>query len=383
MADLEEILSDNLVKLRAENLDRQTIATRRLKKAYISRNGRKLLSFSCNDYLGLQGNRSVIKAAKSALGKFGSGSCASRMITGSNDLYDELEAKIAEICYTEAAVVFGSGYLANIGVITSLMGSRDLIIADKLSHSCIIDGSLLPKAELKRFAHNDLESLKTIISKYRKNYKNCLVITEAVFSMDGDTPDLKKIKEICEQHDAWMMVDYAHDLNHLAYRAKVKPDIIMGTLSKAVASYGGYIAGSKNLIDFIKSTSRTLIFTTALPPSVVASSLKALDIIQKQKWRAKKALDNAAYFRNIISDNLPNLNVGKSSSQIVPVIIGSVEETMKLSEYLLQKGFLVHAIRPPTVPANTSRLRFSFSSEHERSQIDRLCKELIKYFRKN
>jgi 8-amino-7-oxononanoate synthase len=385
MSSLDKHLAEKISKLQTDNLLRTLKTTEREDDAIVIRAGKKLLSFSCNDYLGMSQNRNVIKAARAAAAKYGTSAGASRLITGNNPFYDKLEAKLAEICGTESALVFSSGYMANVGAIAALMQPRDLIITDKLSHSCIIEGAILSGAEIKRFAHNSMEGLETILSKYRSNYNNCLVITESVFSMDGDSPDMDKINQLAEKYNSWVMVDYAHDLNHLIsidHRPSTINIIKMGTLSKAVGSYGGYIAGSKTLIDYLKTSARTLVFTTGLPPATLAASLKSLEIIQKENKRVKKALENASYFRKIISENLKELEIGSSNSQIVPLVIGGVEDTLKLSEFLQQKGYLVHAIRPPTVPVNTSRLRFSFSAEHERSQVDKLCKVLIKYFKK-
>ena len=384
MPNLDKILSEKINKLQHDNLIRSPKPTERLDGAKVIRNGKKLVSFSCNDYLGLSQEKKLIIAGNHSASKYGTGAGASRLITGSNPLYTKLENKIAEISKTESALIYGSGYMANIGVITALVGAGDLILADKLSHSCIIEGSLLSHAEMRRFTHNNLESLKELLTKNRKNYKNCLVITESVFSMDGDSPDLEKMLKLCKKYDAWLLVDYAHDLNHLMGIKSIssKNLIKMGTFSKAVGTYGGYIAGTKTLIDYLKSVSKTFIFTTGLPPAVLGSSLTSLELIQKQKGRAKKALENAKYFREIISKKLDELDIGKSNSQIVPIIIGGIEDTIKISEYLYNNGFLVSAIRPPTVPVNTSRLRFSFSAAHDKKDIDKLIKTLISYFKK-
>lgn len=379
---LETILSQKITKLQADSLFRSPITTERLDNGYVRRGGKKLLSFSCNDYLGLARDSRVIKAARKALNKYGAGAGASRLVTGNNPLYEQLESKLAETSGTEAAAVYGSGYMANFGCIAAIVGPGDFIIADKLSHSCIIEGAQLSYAEFRRFEHNNLESLESLLSKHRKNYKNCLVVTESVFSMDGDSPDLVKMQEICDKYNAWLMVDYAHDLNHLTENSELKAEnlIKMGTLSKALGSYGGYIAGSKTLIDFLKTSSKSFIFTTGLPPAALGAAIKSIEIAREEKWRAEKALENAKYFRDIVKNNIDKIEVTPSSSQIVPVIVGSAEDALKLSEFLASKGFLVHAIRPPTVPVNTSRLRFSFSSEHEKEKIDKLTKLLIKYF---
>lgn len=382
MSSLDTKLLEKIARLQGDNLFRTLHETERLDNAEVKRADKKLLSFSCNDYLGLSQDKRVIKAARRAAYKYGAGSGASRLVTGNNPLYTQLENKLAEVCQTESALVYGSGYMANIGAITALVGAGDFIIADKLSHSCIIEGSLLSYAEFRRYDHNDLKSLESLLSKHRTNYKNCLVITEAVFSMDGDVADIQKISELCEKYNAWLLVDYAHDINHLTGDNDVKfKDLIkMGTLSKAIGSYGGYIAGSKVLIDYLKTSSKSFMFTTGLPPAVLGAATKSLEIIQEEKWRAEKALENAKYFRDVVTKNLDEIDTTNSNSQIVPLIIGGAEDTLKMSEYLANNGYLVHAIRPPTVPVNTSRLRFSFSADHEKSDIDKLTKLLIKYF---
>ncbi len=377
MNSLDKVLSEKIAAMQESKLLRTLKTTERLKSAKVIRNGKKLISFSCNDYLGLALDKRVKKAAIAATKKYGTGAGASRLITGNQPLYDILESKIAKICGTESALVFGSGYMANLGAITTLVGSGDIIITDKLAHSCIIKGAKLSGAEFKRFPHNNIEQLAAMLEKYRHEYKSCLIVTEGVFSMDGDSPDMPALQEICHKYGAWLMVDNAHDLKHPIHGENT---IIMGTLSKAVGSYGGYIAGSKILIDYLKTTAKTLIYTTGLPPAILGASVKALDIIEKEQWRVNKALENAAYFRETISKEIDGLEMGSSVSQIVPLMIGSIEETEKISQYLYDNGFLVSAIKPPTVPVNTSRLRFSFSAEHDKKDIDRLIATLTRFY---
>jgi 8-amino-7-oxononanoate synthase len=371
--NLNSLLNKKLEDLASQNLLRRLRDSERLDSSHIVRDGKKYISFSCNDYLGLANDARLKKAAINAIEKYGVGSGASRLITGNNPLYTKLESAIATQHNVQAAAVFGSGYMANLGAISALMQNGDLIIADKLSHSCIIDGAKLSGAEMKRFLHNDLTSLENLLSKNREKYKNCLVITEVVFSMDGDAPNLQEMANICQKYDAWLMIDYAHDLKHLTENCELRTEnlIVMGTLSKAIGAYGGYIAGSQILIDYLKTACKTLMFTTALPPSVLATCIESYNIISSEKWRVEKALDNAKYFVELLQTKT------EAGSQIIPIIIGEAEKALQISNKLYESGFLVHAIRPPTVPVNTSRLRFSFSALHERKDIEKVVSLLL------
>jgi 8-amino-7-oxononanoate synthase len=377
--NLDNLLNKKLEDLASQNLLRKLRDSERLKVAHIIRDGKKYISFSCNDYLGLANDERLKKAAIKATEKYGVGAGASRLITGNNPLYTELENIIAKQHNVESAAVFGSGYMANLGAISALMEENDLIIADKLSHSCIIEGAKLSGAEMKRFLHNDLTSLENLLSKNRDNYKNCLVVTEAVFSMDGDAPNLQEMANMCKKYDAWLMIDYAHDLSHFTSNFQLPTSnlIIMGTLSKAIGAYGGYIAGSQTLIDYLKTSCKTLMFTTALPPSVLATCIESYTIVYSEKWRVEKALDNAKYFIDLDCHFHGN-DTEFVGSQIVPIIIGEAEKALEVSTKLYESGFLVHAIRPPTVPTNTSRLRFSFSALHERKDIEKVTEILGK-----
>lgn len=298
-------------------------------------------------------DKRVIAAGVAAAELYGAGGQASRIAGGDHPLYNELESELSDIKGYEASCVFGSGYLANIGTIRALMGEGDLIVADKISHSCLIEGSLASGAKLMRFKHNDMEHCRTILEKERGRYKNCLLITEEIFSMDGDYGDIANLKKLRDEFDCWLMVDGAHSL----YNKKGDADIYVGTLSKAVGCYGGYVCGSELLIDYIKTSAKTLIYSTALPPFVVGSAIKSLQLIKQEK----------PY------ENIPKMGEG---SHIVPFIIGDEEETLQKAEELKGKKILVGAIRPPTVPKGTSRLRVSLSAKHSEDDIKKL-KEAI------
>lgn len=364
MPALEKFLISEIEALVSAHLLRSPEVTENLDGVRVIRNGRELISFCSNDYLGLSKNEMVIEEAISALWQFGAGSGASRLVTGNNPLYGKLEAAIARVKGAESACVFGSGYLANIGVIPALVGKGDLIVSDRLVHASIIDGIKLSGAEHKRYSHNSLDNLSNILENNRKLHKSCLIITETIFSMDGDKSPLPDIMEIAKKYDAWVMTDDAHGMGVIKH--DINANIRVGTLSKAVGSYGGYVCGSKALVDYMKSSARSLIYSTALPPATLAASIAALEIMESDSELCKKPLENAKMFAS-------ELGMKEPESQIVPIIIGEAEKAISCSKELEEAGFLVTAIRPPTVPKGTSRLRLTFSALHEEDDILRLA----------
>lgn len=363
MPALDDILTQKMQILQAKQQYRAPVASHRQGGVVVERGGRQLISFSCNDYLGLSAHHEVAAAAVAATQKYGAGAGASRLVTGNCPLYDELETLLAQRRGAQAAVVFGSGYLANIGTIPALLGKNDLIIADKLAHACILDGARLSGASVLRFAHNNTAHLKMLLEANRGEYQNCLIITEEIFSMDGDRAPLSELAQLAQEYKAWLMTDSAHSL---AGGHKLPADIQMGTLSKAVGSYGGYVCGSKTLVDYLKNAARSLIFSTGLPPAALAASIKALKIIEQSPELAEKALGNAKLFTEIMG--LP-----EAQSAIVPLILGENEKALAASKMLEDAGFLVSAIRPPTVPEGTARLRFTFSAQHTPQMIEAVC----------
>lgn len=324
--------------------------------------GKNYLSFAGNDYLGLRMHPAVVDAGVNVATHYGAGSGASRLVTGNHPLYGPLEAALAEYKHTEAALVFGSGYLANIGVVASLMGEGDLILADKLVHACILDGARLSGATLKRFKHNDAAHAQTLLQAHRSAYRHVLIVTESIFSMDGDRAPLVELSKLAREHHAWLMVDDAHGLGE---DYEVQPDIWVGTLSKAIGGYGGYVAASNPVIDLLTNHARSLIFSTGLPPAVCASALAALRFMKAEPERADKASNHARHFTK-------ELGLSLAESAIVPLITGSAESALALSEKLKTHGIWATAIRPPTVPANTARLRLTFSAEHSDEEVQAL-----------
>ena len=369
MPALDEILTQKLQILEAKQQKRATVPSLRHDGVYISRGRKDLISFSCNDYLGLSQHPRVIAAASSALQKYGSGAGASRLVTGECLLYEELEKQLAKYYNTQAACVFGSGYLANIGTIPALVSKNDLIIADKFSHACIIDGGKLSGATMLRFAHNNVAHLRMLLEANRTEYQNCLIITETVFSMDGDVAPLEELSSLANEFDAWLMTDGAHSITPAANRQPLAT-IIMGTLSKAAGSYGGYVCGSKTLVEYLKNAARSLVFSTGLPPASLASSIEALKIMVDEPELLQKPLQNARLFTKL-------LGLPEAHSAITPLVLCENEKAIAASALLAENGFLVAAIRPPTVPENTARLRFTFSALHTKEQIERLC-EIIR-----
>lgn len=362
MPVLDDVLAARMNTLEQAALRRRVVVTDREEAPYVMRGGKRLISFSCNDYLGLSKHPKLVEAACAATQQYGVGGGASRLVTGNHPLYEALESALAAYKGTEAACVFGSGYLANIGTITALMNKGDLILADKLSHSCIVDAAQLSGATFKRFAHNDLGHLDILLQTYRQSYERCLIVTETVFSMDGDIAPLEGIMALAKKHSAWVMSDDAHGLG-LVTSSPV--DIQMGTLSKAAGVYGGYVCGSQTLVDYLKNSARSLIYTTSLPPGVIASSVTALEVMQAEPERGEKALANVQLFTQ-------RLGFPSAQSAIVPLVLGDAARALEASRQLEKEGFLVSAIRPPTVPANTARLRFAFSALHESAEIERL-----------
>lgn len=365
MSSLEEFAHNKLAELEAGSLRRRLVATARGNHAHAERDGRSLVSFSCNDYLGLSHDPRVIAAAQEALVRYGAGAGASRLVTGNHPVLVALEERLAHHKGKEAALVFGSGYLANVGIAPALVGSGDLILADALSHSCLFAGSRLSGADVLRFHHNDVAHLEGLLVKRRARAQNVLILTERVFSMDGDRAPLDDILALAQKHDAWTLVDDAHGLG--VVEPGLRAPLEMGTLSKTLGSYGGYLCASRAVIDLLTSRARSLVYTTALPPASAAAALAALDIVENEPERAARPLALARRFTS-------RLGLPEAQSPIVPVVIGEAQAALDLSAALEARGFLVVAIRPPTVPAGTARLRVAFSAAHQEEQVDALAK---------
>lgn len=367
MPALDDVLNERLTALDAQQLRRHPVTVRRESFPHIWREGQKLISFSCNDYLGLSQHPQVKAAAAEALERHGAGAGASRLITGNHPFYDKAESQLAKLKKTESACLFGSGYLANVGTIAALMNKGDLIVADKLVHACIIDAAQLSGATLRRFEHNDMAHLQRVLMGQRQAHRNCLVVTETVFSMDGDLAPLNDIAELADRFNCWMMTDDAHGLGVIKQRNLAH--IQMGTLSKAAGVYGGYVCGSQVLVDYLKTTARTAMFSTALPPAVVAAASASLELIRYDDGLREQLWSNITLFAQHAEIPMPQ-------SAIVPFMVGSAENALHAAEKLAQEGFWVHPIRPPTVPDGTARLRVALTALHRPDDICRLATTL-------
>ena len=343
----------------------------------IRRNGRTLTSFSCNDYLGLSRHPKVIAAAVEATKRYGAGAGASRYVTGDNPLYDAIETRLARIKGTETAIVFGSGYLANLGIIPALIGESDLIVGDELSHACMHAGARLSRAVIKLFRHNDVEHCAAILAAERAKHVHCLVMTEGVFSMDGDRAPVKHLAETARKHDAWLLTDDAHALGVIgggrgsahADNAVGAVPLQMGTLSKAVGAYGGYVCTDGDTAEFIRHRARSLIYSTGLPPGTLAAIDAALDLIEHDSALVERPLMLACRFTD-------SLGLPPAESAIVPVILGDPARALAAAQALEDAGCLVVAMRPPTVPQGTSRLRITFSAGHTDDDVARLIQAM-------
>tara|TARA_Y100000389_G_scaffold119581_1_gene116740 strand:- start:5386 stop:6513 length:1128 start_codon:yes stop_codon:yes gene_type:complete len=331
----------------------------------IKKNNHILTSFCSNDYLGLSFDKSVIKAAKDAISKYGSGAVSSRFISGNLSLYKILEQDIANYMNCDDSIIFSSGYNAAIGAIPALVGRNDIIIADKLIHSCLIDAAKLSKAKLLRFNHNDSNHCKKLLDQNRGNYNKCLIITESVFSMDGDLGKIKELHKLSDKYNSLLFIDYAHDID---MNEKFLADNIvkMGTLSKSIANLGGFIAANNIIIDYLRNYSKSLIYSTALCPSILAGSIKALEIIRQNNLQ-EKLHKNISLFCSVI-------NKKYNKSAIIPIIVKDSFKALNFSQIIEEKGYLILAIRPPTVPKNSARLRITINANHTKDEIINLAK---------
>ncbi len=374
MKSLDDYCQGKLDDMEARKLRRTLIDTYRYAPAKARRNGKEMISFSCNDYLSLSHHPDVIQAAQEAATRYGVGSGASRLVTGNTPLYSELEQKIANFKGTDDAIVFGSGYLTNLGAIPCLVGKDDLVIADELCHACLYAGAQLSRSTFTTFHHNDLDELEDLLKIKRPNHRKCMVLVDGVYSMDGDRAPIKGISLLAKKYDAWLLVDDAHGLGVVAegkgstyvegYQMPVP--LQMGTLSKAIGGYGGYLCASQPVIDFIRTRARSFIYTTGLPPATLAAAIVSLDLIANDKELVARPIRHAKLFTDA-------LRLPEPESCIVPVILGAAETSLEAGEALEKKGFIVTPIRPPTVAEGTSRLRVTFTAEHEEADILRLA----------
>ena len=374
MDTLERFAEDKLAALAERQLRRTVHETAPCGPVEVKRNGRRLISFCSNDYLNLSQHPAVKRAAVEATERWGAGAGASRLVTGNHPLFAALEGRLARLKGTADACVFGSGYLANLGIIPSLVGTGDLIVADELSHACLRAGAALSQSRVEIFRHNDLDHAAAVLAEHRAGHGRALLLTDGVFSMDGDLAPVAALAQIAAAHDTWLMTDDAHGIgvvgggrgSSFVDGGKIEVPLQMGTLSKAVGSYGGYLCASQPVIDLIRTRARPFIYSTGLPPGVVAASIAALDLIANDPDLVAAPLRKASLF-------CTRLNLPAPESCIVPILLGAPERALAASRLLEDEGFLVTAIRPPTVPEGTARLRLTFSAGHDDDDIERLA----------
>lgn len=341
--------------------------------------GKKVLNLCSNNYLGLANDKRLKAAAIKAIKKYGIGAGASRLVCGNLRLHQDLETRIAGFKEVQRSLVFASGYAANLGAITAVVGRGDEVFADKLNHASLVDAVILSRAEFKRYPHKDMQVLEALLKESKAKKK--LIITDTVFSMDGDIAPLPEIVKLAKKFGAMIMVDEAHStgvlgksgkgaVEHFGLEGKI--DIQMGTLSKAIGSQGAFICASADLINFLINKSRQFIFTTALPVSLCAAAVKAIDIIEKGFSLRKRLLVNADFLRNGLK--IMGFDIGESQTPIIPVITGNEKLTMEFSRRLFEQGIFVQGIRPPTVPAGQSRLRVTVMATHQKKDLERALK---------
>ncbi|MBS0410822.1 MAG: 8-amino-7-oxononanoate synthase [Proteobacteria bacterium] len=362
-----------LAALDAQSLLRRLTPTRRDDGLWLQRGGRRLLSFSCNDYLNLSHHPAVKAAAVAAIAEYGAGAGASRLVTGDHPLLSRLEDRLAALKGADAACLFGSGYLANTGVIPTLVGPGDVVFVDALAHACIWAGAKLSGALVVAFAHNDVDDLAARMALSRPGARHALVATDGVFSMDGDLAPIQALSDLCQAHDAWLLTDDAHGVGVLgdgAGSGRTAPGaaihLQMGTLSKALGSYGAYVCAAAPVVDLLKSRARTVVYSTALPPASAAAALAALDVIAADPDLCRRPVAKARAFT-------ASLGLPQAQSPIVPILLGEADRALAAARVLEDQGFLAVAIRPPTVPAGTARLRLAFTAGHADQDIAALA----------
>lgn len=371
-------IHEELAEIRSSGLFRSTRRISGKQAAHVQLNGQDVLLLCSNNYLGMADHPALAEASIRATERYGTSSAASRLVSGTMDLHEQLEFAIAEFKHTDRALVFNGGYAANTGIIGAVVGRGDVIFSDRLNHASIIDGTQLSRARLVRYPHNDYAELDLLMQKHRGNGR-ALIITDGVFSMDGDIAPLRHLVDLKHAHDALLMVDDAHGSGVLgeagrgtAELLQVSPyiDINMGTFGKALGSFGAYAAVSDEMRDLLVNRARSFIFSTSLPPAVLGASLAAIGVVRSEEGRQlrQNVLANASYFRALLTN--AGFDLPEGNTQIIPIMIGAADKTMRFSELLLSEGIFVQGIRPPTVPAGSCRLRCTVMATHTRQDLE-------------
>ena len=377
MSTTKSFFKKQLINLKEDGLLRELSLLSSPQDSWIVIEGKKALNLCSNNYLGLANHPRLKEASIKAINDFGVGTGASRLICGNLKLHRKLEEAIAKFKQTERALLFNSGYNVNIGVIPSLVGKDDIVFSDRLNHASIVDGILLSRAALGRYRHKDIKHLRSLLKKEGRKFKKRLIVTDTVFSMDGDIAPLPQLLDLAERYDCFLMVDEAHATGVLGKKGKgalehfnIRPNrrvIQMGTLSKAVGCFGGYVCGDADLINFLINRARSFIYTTALPVMVAAASIESLKIIQKDSESRERLWRNVVSFSKSLRDL--GFDIGETQTQIIPVIIKDPALTMKFSAGLFKESIFTRGIRPPSVPLGTSRLRIAIMATHTKKDL--------------
>ena len=381
-------MKENSIKLKIEELKKEGVY-RKLSvssspnKAVITLNGKQVINLCSNNYLGFANHPRMKEAAKKAIDKYGVGSGAVRTISGNIEIHEELDERLAKFKREEAALVFQSGFLANLGVIQAITDRGDLIISDELNHASIIDGVRLSRADKAVFPHSDMKALEQILKERRKDYNEVLIITDGVFSMDGDIANLPEIVRLAKKYDAKVYVDDAHGsgvlgengrgtVDHFNLHGQV--DYIMGTLSKAIGVVGAYVAGSSEMKDYLLHRGRPLLFSTSMMPAACGAAIEAITMLEETDEYSKKLWDNTKYFQSKLKEL--GFTLGKTQTPITPLMIYDEAKTMDFAKKLLERGVYTSGIVFPTVPKGTARIRMMLSSEHTKEELDFAIKQI-------
>ncbi|AAR36001.1 8-amino-7-oxononanoate synthase [Geobacter sulfurreducens] len=372
-------IAGELQQLREQGLYRSLRTVAGSQGSRVVAEGREVVLLCSNNYLGLADHPSLKRAAVEAVERYGTGSGASRLVSGTMELHAALEERLARFKGTEAALVFNSGYAANSGIIPALVGRGDVVFSDRLNHASIVDGCLLSRARFVRYPHNDMNALERLLAEHR-GAGRMLIVTDGVFSMDGDLAPLPALVALKRQYGALLMVDDAHGTGVLGesgrgsaeqFEVAADIDLQMGTLGKALGGFGAYVAASAEVVELLINRARSFIFSTSLPPAVLAAARAALDLVDSPEGKAlrRRLARSAALFRDALQE--AGFDTMGSETQIVPALVGEAEPAMTFTRRLLEEGFYVQGIRPPTVPAGTCRLRCTLMATHDESDLER------------
>ncbi len=368
------------------NLLRRLRAIDPLSDVEVNVEGRTMINFSSNDYLGFSKNPLIMSRAVEYIEKYGAGSTASRLICGTLPYFDPVENKLADLKGTEKTLIFNSGFQTNISILPVLTDKKSLILSDKLNHNSLIQGALLSNCRVIRYTHNDHNHLRELLTKNRdKGFSRMLIVTESVFSMDGDQSDIDSLTQLAEEFNAFLVIDEAHATGILGPHGMgltcgKNVDLVIGTFGKACGSFGAYVACSKNIREYLINCCSGFVYSTALPPSTLGSIDAALDLIPTMESERRKLLQKAQFLRTSL--NKIGWDTGKSSTQIIPVIIGKEDKTLELSEFLEKNGILAVPIRPPSVGKGSSRIRITLTASHTWDHIEKLV-DIFNLFGRN